>query len=115
MNPAHLHILQHSIGVDKYGQGPHYRNHFVTGPGGQDFDHCQQLAAKGLMADRGPRESYGGMHLFIVTQEGKEAMTYNSPAPPTISRSKQNYQNFLRSDTGLTFIQWLRQTKKQQA
>ncbi|MHB0986236.1 MAG: hypothetical protein ACYC05_11690 [Sulfuricella sp.] len=33
-----LHILQHSLGLDKYGDGNQYRNHFVTGPGSTDFD-----------------------------------------------------------------------------
>ena len=31
MTPEQLHILQHALGVDKFGLGEQYRNHYVGG------------------------------------------------------------------------------------
>lgn len=92
-----LHILQHSIGVDQYGQGDQYRNHFATGPGGKDFEKCQQLCGMGLMRDLGTRNIWGNMHCFVVTQKGIEAVAIESPSPPKISRSKKRYQEYLEN------------------
>lgn len=33
MKASLLNILQHSLGLDEYGRGTPYRNHFVTGEG----------------------------------------------------------------------------------
>ena len=90
-----LHILQHSLGVDQYGQGNQYRNHFATGPGGKDFDLCQQLAEMGLMKDLGTKRIWGDMHCFIVTPAGIDAVAIESPAPPKISRGKKRYLEYL--------------------
>ncbi len=43
-----LHILQHSLGLDQFGEGRQYRNHFAAGPGGQDFADCVALTEMGL-------------------------------------------------------------------
>lgn len=90
-----LKILQHSLGLDQYGQGDQYRNHFVTGPGSNDFGDCQALVAKGLMASKGARELFGGDHYFTVTPEGIKFVAENSPAPPKLSRSKRRYLKYL--------------------
>lgn len=102
-----LHILQHSLGVDGYGIGRSYRNRFVTGPGGDDFSKCGLLVEMGYMEDRGPQEIAGGMHCFVVTPLGESAMRENSPRPPKLTKSKQNYQAFLKADCGMTFKQWI--------
>lgn len=39
----HMHILQHALGLDQYGRGREYRNHFCTGPGSVDFLPCRAL------------------------------------------------------------------------
>lgn len=105
-----LHILQHSLGVDQYGQGEQYRNHFATGPGGKDFAKCQQLTEMGFMQDLGTRKLWGDMHCFVVTTAGKEAVALESPKPPKISRSKARYQRFLEYGDGfdsfLDFCRW---------
>lgn len=90
-----LHILQHSLGVNQYGQGEQYRNHFSTGPGGKDFDNCKTLVDLGLMKDLGTREIWGDMHCFVVTQKGKAAVAVESPKPPKVSRSKRRYREYL--------------------
>ncbi|AHF89536.1 hypothetical protein OPIT5_03990 [Opitutaceae bacterium TAV5] len=107
LSPKQLHILQHSLGVDKYGQGTQYRNRFVTGPGSDDFADCRALADAGLMIDHGAREIYGGDHGFSVTQAGIDAVALQSPKPPKRSRSAERYQQFLRQDTGESFRTWL--------
>ncbi len=44
-----LHILQHSLGLDRYGRGRPYRNHYV--PGGDDVPLCWSLAELGMMQE----------------------------------------------------------------
>jgi|WetSurMetagenome_2_1015567.scaffolds.fasta_scaffold212072_2 hypothetical protein len=95
-----LHILQHSLGVDQYGKGEQYRNHFATGPGGKDFVNCQQLTEMGFMQYLGTRKMWGDMHCFVVTTAGKDAVALESPKPPKISRSKARYQRFLEYGDG---------------
>lgn len=106
-----LHILQHSLGVDEYGRGRQYRNHFVTGPGSDDFGVCQLIASVGLMEDHGPQSMAGGMHCFTVTREGIRCVSKHSPQPPKLSRSKRRYQEFLDADSGMSFGEWLRLLK----
>ena len=65
-----LRILQHSLGVDKYGKGRQYRNHFCTGPGSDDYEECQALVAAGLMSERNGSELSGGASIFCVTESG---------------------------------------------
>jgi hypothetical protein len=92
-----LQILQHSIGVDQYGQGEQYRNHFATGPGGKDFEKCQELESLGLMEDLGKRSMWGDMHCFVVTPKGIDTVALESPTPPKISKSKARYKEYLDS------------------
>ena len=47
MTPPQLQILQHSLGVDQYGRGRQYRDHFAAG--GEDVQICQELIALGYM------------------------------------------------------------------
>lgn len=108
MKPELLHILQHSLGVNQYGQGQQYRNHYAIGPECDTFALCVELAGMGLMEDKGPVEMWGGMHGFIVTDAGRRAMSDASPLPPKISRGRQRYHDFLRADCGMKFIEWLK-------
>jgi hypothetical protein len=105
---ARLHILQHSLGLNEYGQGRPYRNHFVTGPGSSDYDRCMALVAAGLMTRRAGSELTGGGDLFTVTDAGRAFVTENSPAPPTLTRGQHRYRRYLASDSGLTFGEWLK-------
>lgn len=108
MTPEHLHILQHALGVNEYGQSSHrpnsddfhgcYRNRFITSPDCPDGLQCQALVSQGLMQDHGSQSLAGGMHCYTVTDAGYLAMKDASPKRPKISRSKQRYQRFLRAD-----------------
>lgn len=102
-----LEILQHSVGLDRYGQGREYRNRFVTDPGSKDFDTCRELTLAGLMDNRGPHPLCGGGHLFTVTEAGLRYVRDHSPKPPKLTRSARRYQDFLASDTGMSFREWL--------
>lgn len=112
MKPEHLHILQHALGVDQYGRGTQYRNHFVTDPTGRDGVLCEELVAMGYMHNGGSsRELTGGMTFYAVTAAGEKAMRYASPAPPKLSRAKQRYDQYLSEDSDLSFGEWLKQLK----
>ena len=84
MTPKQLHILQHALGVDKYGLGEQYRNHYVGG-----VKDCRPLVEIGMMIEMKPRTISGGDPWFMVTQQGKEAVKNESPIPPKITRSQQ--------------------------
>lgn len=102
-----LGILQHSLGVDHYGQGRRYRDHFVAGPGHADFETCLQAKALGLMRHHENPHVVGG-HVFIVTEQGHTFVTERSPAPPVLSKAQRRYRAYLNHDSGLSFIEWLR-------
>lgn len=105
---SELHILQHSLGVDQFGRGRQYRNHFVTGPGSVDFPHCMALIEKGLMVRREGGTLTGGDYVFYVTDEGRRWMAENSPAPPKLTRGQQRYADYLAADCDLSFGDWVK-------
>lgn len=106
-----LRILQHSLGLDEFGQGQAYRNHFVTSPGSADFKICQDLVAQGLMHTKGvhPLAGRGGW-CFWVTEKGREFVAEQSPKPPKLSRSKLRYKRYLEFgdcfDSFIEFCHW---------
>lgn len=113
LTSAQLHILQHSLGVDQYGQGDQYRNRFVTDSKTVDWPVCNELVAAGFMAAKRNIAAFGGSDFFWVTEAGKQAMADNSPAPPKPtkqSRSKQRYKRYLEYrdsfDSFIEFCRW---------
>lgn len=103
-----LHILQHSLGVDHYGRGDQYRNHFVTGPGSVDWDTCQQAVMDGLMSVRSSALLPSDGRCFHVTEAGKAYVAEQSPKPPSLSRSQRRYREWLDADCCMPFGQYLR-------
>lgn len=100
-----LHILQHSLGVDEYGRGGQYRNHYVSDP----RPELEELVAFGLMVDRDASALCGeGMHSYHVTPEGKLRMRELSPVPPRLTRSQRRYREFLAADLGMKFGEYLK-------
>ena len=102
-----LQILQHSLGLDEYGQGEMYRNHFCAGGG--DEDVCRELVAMGYMKTF--TRSYLPYYNCTVTGEGKKAVLSESPKPPKppkLSRAQKRYREFLKADTGFSFGEWLK-------
>lgn len=113
MKPQHLQILQHALGLDEYGRGTMYRDHFVTGEGNADHAACVELSELGYMTRRAAIQLFGGDDIFRVTAAGKEAAIVNSPAPPKVSRSKQRYSDFLHAESSLSFGDWLKMKERQ--
>jgi len=123
MNPELLHILQHSLGLDLYGQPPEgyrgcsddefpgcYRNRFVTDPASPDGLKCEQLVAGGLMAKPSRQPSFiGGMTNYFVTQAGYEAVRRDSPSPPKVSKAKRRWRAYWswREAYQCSFIEYL--------
>lgn len=110
VNPNQLHILQHSLGCDDYGQTEYrgretyYRNRYICDPEPALIELCNL----GLMEDHGAYEIVGGMHCYCVTPAGIAVMKAESPAPPKVSRSRQRYRDYLRADSSWSFGEWLR-------
>lgn len=108
LTPKQLHYLQHSLGLDDHGQGRQYRNHYVIGPECDGYADLRELMELGMMKEYGPREIAGGMHTFTVTPDGIDAVAFQSPPPPRVSRDRRRYLDFLHSDSSFTFGEWLK-------
>lgn len=63
-------ILRHALGLNDDGGGRAYRNHFVTGPGSDDFEDCEAMVARGAMTKRLASELSGGDPVYRVTEVG---------------------------------------------
>lgn len=73
MSPNQREIMRHALGC---GRGkPGWRNHFVTGPGTDDYDDCEALVAAGLMRKRSGGPLSGGDPVYSVTDAGVEAVS----------------------------------------
>ncbi len=97
-----LQILQHALGVDKYGDGHQFRNHFVTGPSSSDYSDCVVLVAAGLMkVGRKASILTGGDTCFMVTPQGIDYVALNSPARPKQTRSQRRYSAYQASECDL--------------
>lgn len=109
MTPEQLHILQHSLGVDQYGQGKTYRNHYCVGldEGNATLADIRALVALGWMVE-GHKINEDRDQYFHVTQFGQFAMKTHSPKPPKVSRGRQRYLEFLNADSGMTFGEFLK-------
>lgn len=108
MTSRQLEILQHALGVDKYGIPPRYsegRNHFCAGVG--DEPTCRELVALGYMVEMEPRKWLPYFNVR-VTDAGKVAMREASPKPPKLSRSQQRYREFLNADSDMSFFEWMK-------
>jgi hypothetical protein len=109
MTPEQLTIMQHSLGLDQYGRGRAYRNHYCAG--GRDAELCRDLVTLGYMTEHKPSQLTGGDPLFTVTASGKDYVRNGSPMPPPIkkqTRSQKRYREFLACDTGFKFGEFLR-------
>lgn len=104
MTAEQLQILQHALGVDQYGRGEMYRNHFCAG--GKDVPVCESLVALGFVETF--ERAYLPYYNCTVTEAGKRAMLAESPKPPKLTRGQQRYREFLSADSGVSFREWLK-------
>ena len=88
MTPEQLHILQHSLGCDKYGRcegfarGRYYRDHYCAcREDSPTLRNIRDMVALGWMRE-GRTLNEGQDQFFHVTQLGISAMLGASPPPP---------------------------------
>lgn len=108
MTNEQLQILQHALGADQYGQWPkgnewYYRDYFI----GED-PICEDLVALGHMNKFPGNAATGGDPCYRVTGNGIVAMRQSSPRAPRLTRSQKRYRDFLDSDTGMKFGEWIK-------
>jgi hypothetical protein len=105
-----LHILQHALGLDDYGQGDTYRNRYVVGPDCDSWDLCMAHREAGRMLRHGPSDLFGGStsYCFTVTETGKAYVREHSPKPPKVSRAKARYRAWLKVGDLISFGDWLK-------
>ena len=117
MRDQSLHILQHALGLDDYGRGKEYRNHYVADEGCDGFAECMAHVEAGRMFRRGPSDLYGGRksYCFTVTDAGRAYVREHSPKPPKRTRAQRRYAEWLEADCGLSFGEWLKQRKESEA
>lgn len=104
MTSKQLGILQHALGVDQYGRGEMYRNHYCAG--GDDEAACRELVEAGFMRQHATTELFPYFNCS-VTDAGRLAMFEASPKPPKLTRAQSRYRRFLDADCGLSFREWL--------
>jgi hypothetical protein len=92
LTTAQLEILQHSLGVDQYGQGEIYRNRFCAGQ--SDEKVCLELIALGYMQRHRTTELFPDLNCS-VTDAGKQAVREQSPKPPKLTRGQKRYREYL--------------------
>lgn len=110
MDKAQLHILQHTLGLDEYGQGRQYRNHYVAGPGHHSYSDLLELVALGYMAEHPATAISGGDPWFSVTRAGTEAVVLFSPAPPPepkLTRAQKRYRDYWHGEYADDFAWFL--------
>ena len=64
--------MRHALGLDRGSR--EYRNHFVTGPGSDDYSDCEALVAAGLMLRREGNALSGNDPIYSVTEAGRDAL-----------------------------------------
>ncbi len=106
-----LNILQHALGLDQYGEGVPFRNHFVTGTGSRDYEDCCALVEAGLMAPHnGGLLTDGRESCSTVPCEGKSYVATQSPRRPLdvrIPGSPPRYRGYQEVRVGVTFADWI--------
>jgi len=108
ITPRQLEILQHAMGMDRYGRRGRgsERNHYCAG--GDDVADCAELVAIGYM--RSFRREWLPYFNCVVTKDGWEAVRRESPVPPRLTRSQKRYRRWLEvaDACNCTFGEWLR-------
>jgi len=104
-----LELLRHTLGVGEGGNTPSSRNHFVAGEGSGDCETCRALVAEGLMREHRSSELTGGDPVFVATAQGKAWTQERRTPPPKLTSGQQRYRDYLATDDGRTFGEWLKQ------
>jgi hypothetical protein len=106
IDPAQLHILRHSLGIDDAGHGTQYRNYYCAAV---ENDPCAALVVLGLMsAGHFINEGASRCRYYHVTDEGKAVVAAHKPPEPVLTRSQKRYRDWLKADLDITFGEYLR-------
>lgn len=73
--------MRHALGLTRGSR--EYRNHFVTGPGSDDYPHCEALVAAGLMRKHAGHALTGGDPCYVVTDAGRVIARTHAGLEPT--------------------------------
>jgi hypothetical protein len=96
-------ILHHTLGLRTDRREP-YRNHYVAGQGHHAQADLEALELAGLMErTQSPGFLADGDMVFICTQAGIDHAIDHLPPEP----KRTKYQEYLDSDCGLTFAEWM--------
>lgn len=71
LSEEEVHLVGHALGVNQKGR--EFRNHYVIGPAGADYDAWESMVERGLARRHGPSPLYGGDYCYVVTEAGKVA------------------------------------------
>jgi hypothetical protein len=105
LTESQLHILQHTLGLDQYGRGKEYRNHFCAGV--NDEKVCRELVEMGCMQQHQTTKLLPYFNCS-VTDWGRMKMHEQSPEPPRLSKSKKRYLEYIEvADCFESFRHWL--------
>lgn len=69
----HMELMRHALGLPNKEKAP-CRNHFVTGPGSDDYDDWQNLVGLGVATRAEGSALTGGDYLFKVAEAGISAV-----------------------------------------
>lgn len=72
MTPAQIELARHALGLGN-GRKVSYRNHYVTGPGGEDYAEWQAMVVMGYAKHRSGSALSGGDDIFWLTATGARA------------------------------------------
>lgn len=100
--PLNVSLLQHALGLSERCRQP-FRNHFLAGPGHADEADLQALLDARLMTCESAPAWAGGGDLYQATEAGRSMAIAMLPRPRKYSR----YEQYLDSESGLSFPEWL--------
>ena len=110
IDPKVLQILRHALGYDAYsGRGKEYRNYYMVSPTGDTYELLCSMQRAGLVVRMATPE-WTNLVGFYVSASGQRVVEENKPKP--LSRGRQRYLDYLRSDGSMTFIEYLKARQK---
>lgn len=76
MNSNHLHILQHALGLNQYGEGKLFRNYYCVVNKSREHRACKAMVKDEVMEEI--KNISGRYTVFKVTPKGIELVGRNS-------------------------------------
>lgn len=108
--------MRHALGLtNPRSKNVSYRNHFVTGEGSKDYEHCQELCRMGFMENTG-KPSFCSDECFVVTPSGVAEEERLRQPEPKLTRSQVRYREYLKvGDCFESFRHFLLYQKRKQS